>query len=150
MMVLLAAFTAALQISSDSTAGERERGALESLLLNPVPRIELITGKWLAAAIFAARGLSALFDRVHCRVDRTHRAIVQQRETHHRPIARRTFGQRASMGVSSDRVSDRVTAKTLSLRFLLPARFLPICCRRAHPQSSTRLPIRVPHHSSSS
>jgi sodium transport system permease protein len=59
MMVLLAAFTAALQISSDSTAGERERGALESLLLNPVPRIELITGKWLAAAIFAVIGMVA-------------------------------------------------------------------------------------------
>ena len=59
MMVLLAAFTAALQISSDSTAGERERGALESLLLNPVPRIELVTGKWLAAAIFAVIGMVA-------------------------------------------------------------------------------------------
>ncbi|HYP08716.1 MAG TPA: ABC transporter permease, partial [Bryobacteraceae bacterium] len=57
MMVLLAAFTAALQISSDSTAGERERGGLESLLLNPMPRIELITGKWLAAAIFAVIGM---------------------------------------------------------------------------------------------
>ncbi|MBL8212573.1 MAG: ABC transporter permease [Bryobacterales bacterium] len=57
MMVLFAAFTAALQISSDATAGERERGALEPLLLNPVPRIELVTGKWLAAAIFAVVGM---------------------------------------------------------------------------------------------
>jgi sodium transport system permease protein len=59
LMVLLAAFTTAIQISSDSTAGERERGALESLLLNPVPRIELVTGKWLAAAIFALIGMVA-------------------------------------------------------------------------------------------
>lgn len=59
MIVLLAAFTTAIQISSDSTAGERERGALESLLLNPVPRIELVTGKWLAAAIFAVIGMVA-------------------------------------------------------------------------------------------
>jgi sodium transport system permease protein len=59
LMVLLAAFTAALQIASDSTAGERERGAMESLLLNPVPRIELVTGKWLAAAIFAETGMVA-------------------------------------------------------------------------------------------
>jgi sodium transport system permease protein len=59
LMVLLAAFTAALQISSDATAGERERGGLEALLLNPVPRIELVTGKWLAAAIFAVTGMVA-------------------------------------------------------------------------------------------
>ena len=59
LMVLLGAFTTAIQISSDSTAGERERGALESLLLNPVPRIELVTGKWLAAAIFAVTGMVA-------------------------------------------------------------------------------------------
>jgi sodium transport system permease protein len=57
LMVLLAAFTSAMQISTDSTAGERERGALESLLLNPVPRLELVTGKWLAAAIFAVLGM---------------------------------------------------------------------------------------------
>ena len=59
MMVLLAAFTAAIQIASDSTAGERERGALESLLLNPLPRLELVTGKWLAAVIFALTGMVA-------------------------------------------------------------------------------------------
>lgn len=59
MMVLLAAFTTALQIASDSTAGERERGALESLLLNPTPRVELVAGKWLAASIFALIGMVA-------------------------------------------------------------------------------------------
>jgi sodium transport system permease protein len=58
-LVVLAAFTTAIQISSDSTAGERERGALESLLLNPVPRTELVTGKWLAAAIVAVIGMVA-------------------------------------------------------------------------------------------
>lgn len=58
LLVLLAAFTSALQISTDSTSGERERGALEPLLLNPVPRLELVTGKWLAAAIFAVIGMA--------------------------------------------------------------------------------------------
>ncbi len=49
MFLLLAAFTGGMQIATDSTAGERERGSLEPLMLNPVPRWELITGKWLAA-----------------------------------------------------------------------------------------------------
>lgn len=57
LTVLLAAFTTAMQIAMDSTAGERERGALESLLLNPVPRLELVMGKWLAAAIVAVLGM---------------------------------------------------------------------------------------------
>jgi sodium transport system permease protein len=40
-----------MSIATDATAGERERGSLESLLVNPVPRLELVTGKWLAAAL---------------------------------------------------------------------------------------------------
>ncbi|MBI1355705.1 MAG: ABC transporter permease subunit [Acidobacteria bacterium] len=59
IMALLAAFSTALQIATDSTAGERERGALEALLLNPVPRLELVVGKWLAATIFALAGMVA-------------------------------------------------------------------------------------------
>ncbi|MCC6587450.1 MAG: ABC transporter permease [Bryobacterales bacterium] len=51
MLVMIAAFIAAMSIATDATAGERERGSLESLLINPVPRLELVTGKWLAAAI---------------------------------------------------------------------------------------------------
>ncbi len=54
MFVIMAAFVGGLQIASDSTAGERERGSLESLLLNPVPREALVAGKWLAAATFGA------------------------------------------------------------------------------------------------
>ncbi len=49
MFLLLAAFTGGMQIATDSTAGERERGSLEPLMLNPVPKWELVTGKWLAA-----------------------------------------------------------------------------------------------------
>ena len=41
-----------MQIAIDSTAGERERGSLEPLLLNPVPRASLAAGKWLAASLF--------------------------------------------------------------------------------------------------
>jgi ABC-2 type transport system permease protein len=39
----------ALLAAADAVSGERERGTLESLLLTPVPRIELTAGKLLAA-----------------------------------------------------------------------------------------------------
>src|SRR4051812_39562016 len=53
LMLMIAAFTGGMQIATDSTAGERERGSLEPLLVNPVPRGVLVTGKWLAAACAA-------------------------------------------------------------------------------------------------
>jgi sodium transport system permease protein len=61
LMILLAAFTGAMQIATDATAGERERGSLEALLINPVPRSALAVGKTLAAALTAmlAVGLTA-------------------------------------------------------------------------------------------
>jgi sodium transport system permease protein len=59
MLIVLAAFLGCLQIAIDSTAGERERGSLEPLLLNPVNRFTLIAGKWLGAALFGM--LSVLF-----------------------------------------------------------------------------------------
>jgi ABC-2 type transport system permease protein len=50
----------ALLTAGDSVSGERERGTLESLLLTPVPRAQLLAGKlvaaisvWLAAAVVA-------------------------------------------------------------------------------------------------
>jgi ABC-2 type transport system permease protein len=39
----------ALLIGADAVSGERERGTLESLLLTPVPRAQLIAGKLVAA-----------------------------------------------------------------------------------------------------
>ncbi len=46
MAVLYGALTAAL----DTTAGERERGSLEPLLMNPTRRWALVVGKWGAVA----------------------------------------------------------------------------------------------------
>ena len=46
MAVLYGALTAAL----DTTAGERERGSLEPLLMNPTGRWALVVGKWAAVA----------------------------------------------------------------------------------------------------
>jgi sodium transport system permease protein len=54
MFVMMAAFVGGLQIAADATAGERERGSLESLLLNPVPAAAIVTGKWGAAVVFSA------------------------------------------------------------------------------------------------
>ncbi len=51
LMVLLAAFTGAMQLATDATAGERERGSLEALLVNPVPRGALALGKVMASAL---------------------------------------------------------------------------------------------------
>jgi sodium transport system permease protein len=49
MFIILAAFAGGMQIAMDSTAGERERGSLEPLLVNPAPRGVIAAGKWLAA-----------------------------------------------------------------------------------------------------
>ena len=57
MYVLMAAFIAGMNIAIDTTAGERERGSLESLLVNPVARAALVLGKWLAAVVFSAAGV---------------------------------------------------------------------------------------------
>src|SRR6185295_12034675 len=48
--VLMAALYGALNAALDTTAGERERGSLEPLLMNPAPRLALVLGKWGAVA----------------------------------------------------------------------------------------------------
>ena len=48
--VLMAMLYGALNAALDSTAGERERGSLEPLLMNPTPRAALVLGKWGAVA----------------------------------------------------------------------------------------------------
>ena len=53
LFMMIAAFTGAMSIATDSTAGERERGSLEALLVNPVPRSALAFGKWGAATLTA-------------------------------------------------------------------------------------------------
>ena len=48
--VLMAVLYGAMHAALDSTAGERERGSLEPLLMTPVPRAALVLGKWAAVA----------------------------------------------------------------------------------------------------
>jgi sodium transport system permease protein len=54
MFILLAAFIGGMYVATDTTAGERERGSFEPLLINPVPRRALAAGKWLATVVFSA------------------------------------------------------------------------------------------------
>jgi sodium transport system permease protein len=53
LFVMLAAFTGAMSIATDSTAGERERGSIEALLVNPAPRLAIMGGKWIAGTATA-------------------------------------------------------------------------------------------------
>lgn len=48
--VLMAVLYGALNAALDTTAGERERGSLEPLLMNPASRLALVVGKWGAVA----------------------------------------------------------------------------------------------------
>lgn len=48
--VLIAVLYGALHAALDTTAGERERGSLEPLLMNPPARTALVLGKWAAVA----------------------------------------------------------------------------------------------------
>ena len=51
--VLMAVLYGALNAALDTTAGERERGSLEPLLMNPPARGALVAGKWGAVAVVA-------------------------------------------------------------------------------------------------
>jgi sodium transport system permease protein len=48
--ILMAVLYGALNAALDTTAGERERGSLEPLLMNPASRLSLVIGKWGAVA----------------------------------------------------------------------------------------------------
>jgi sodium transport system permease protein len=52
LMSLIVCLTGCTAIAIDMTAGERERGSMEPLLMNPVSRMALATGKWLAVATY--------------------------------------------------------------------------------------------------
>jgi len=54
LFLMLAAIVGGMNLAIDATAGERERGSLEPLLLNPISRLQLVVGKWLATAILSS------------------------------------------------------------------------------------------------
>ena len=57
LFLVMAAFAGGMQLASDTMAGERERGSLEPLLLNPAPRGAVVAGKWLATCAMAGTGV---------------------------------------------------------------------------------------------
>lgn len=57
VFALVATFVGGMNVAMDSIAGERERRSLLPLLLNPIERVNVVLGKWLAIGFFAACGL---------------------------------------------------------------------------------------------
>jgi len=58
LILILMTITGAIYPAIDLTAGERERGTLESLMVSPVPVIDLIVGKFLVVTTVAIMGAS--------------------------------------------------------------------------------------------
>jgi sodium transport system permease protein len=56
-MLMITAFTGGMHLAIDSTAGEKERKSLEPLLINPVPRWQIMSGKMAATLTFAFMSL---------------------------------------------------------------------------------------------
>lgn len=54
---LVAPAGSGMSLAIDTTAGERERHSLETLLARPVPRRAIVFGKWLAILIFGLLGV---------------------------------------------------------------------------------------------
>lgn len=50
--LIFSVFIGGMYLAIDSTAGERERGSLEPLLMNPVSRRDLVLGKLMAVLVF--------------------------------------------------------------------------------------------------
>lgn len=59
MFVLIASFIGGMHTAMDATAGERERGSLEPLLITPIDRRALVMGKWLTTVLFS--GFNVVF-----------------------------------------------------------------------------------------
>jgi sodium transport system permease protein len=54
---LVAPAGSGMSLAIDTTAGERERHSLETLLARPVPRPAIVLGKWMAVMIFGLLGV---------------------------------------------------------------------------------------------
>jgi sodium transport system permease protein len=69
MFLILAAFISGVNVAIDTTAGERERRSLEPLLINPVPHLAIVYGKWGTTVLFGLVGvvLTAFFSIIALR-----------------------------------------------------------------------------------
>ena len=57
-VLIITAFTGGMHLAIYTTAGEKERKSLEPLLINPVPRWQIMLGKMCATATYAFASLS--------------------------------------------------------------------------------------------
>ena len=57
-VLMITAFTGATHLAMDTTAGEKERKSLEPLLINPVPRWQIMSGKMITTTVFAMASLA--------------------------------------------------------------------------------------------
>lgn len=57
-ILMLTAFTGGLHQAMDTTAGEKERQSLEPLLINPVPRWQVMAGKMLSSNFYGFTSLT--------------------------------------------------------------------------------------------
>jgi sodium transport system permease protein len=62
LYLIMAPFFVTLASAIDTTAGERERGTLEPLLVQPVSSLEIIVAKWLALSLLGLVGAALLAD----------------------------------------------------------------------------------------
>lgn len=67
-MIVILCFTGAMYPAMDLTAGEKERGTMETLLCSPVPRVDIVLGKFLmvltsslAAMVFSLTSMGLTF-----------------------------------------------------------------------------------------
>jgi sodium transport system permease protein len=51
-------FTGGVHVALDSTSGERERGSFEALMMNPVTRVQVLSGKLGATMVFTLMALA--------------------------------------------------------------------------------------------
>jgi sodium transport system permease protein len=56
-ILMITAFIGGMHLAIDTTAGEKERRSLEPLMINPVPRWQIMMGKLLATGIFGMASL---------------------------------------------------------------------------------------------
>ena len=56
-ILMITAFMGGMHLAIDTTAGEKERRSLEPLLINPVPRWQIMMGKLLATGVFGMASL---------------------------------------------------------------------------------------------
>ena len=75
--VIILAFTGAMYPAMDLTAGEKERGTMETILTSPVSRTDLVLGKFftvvtasLATAILALTSMGISFMLAKSTIDR--------------------------------------------------------------------------------